>query len=119
MSPKQCKRRRPDSREASGKGKCRKIDPLAQMVDTSTSEFAEIKTLLLNLQRPAAQPASALATAAPQSPSEVLPPILSPAFEILKEDGLSTRASERPLFLSSQFPGYKPHHIEGLERKAR
>ena len=64
MSPKQCKRRRPDSRETSGGGKCRKIDPLARKVDTLTLEFAEIKTLLLNLQQPAAQPASALATTA-------------------------------------------------------
>src|SRR4029434_10717204 len=97
MSPKQCKRRRPDSWETSGGGKCRKIDPLARKVDTLTLEFAEIKTLLLNLQQPAAQPASALATTATQSLSEMLPQILSLAFEILKEDVLSTRASERPL----------------------
>ena len=83
-----------------------------------TLEFAEIKTLLLNLQQPAAQPASALATTATQSLSEMLPPILSPAFEILKEDVLSTRASERPLLLSSQIPGYGPHHTERLRRKA-
>src|SRR4029434_7008527 len=114
MSPKQCKCRRPDSWETSGGGKCRKIDPLARKVDTLTLEFAEIKTQLLNLQQPAAQPASALATTATQSLSEMLPPILSPAFEILKEDVLSTRASEWPLLLSSQFPGYEPHHTEGL-----
>jgi len=64
MSPKQCKCRRPDSRETSGGGKRRKIDPLARKVGTLTLEFAEIKTLLLNLQQPAAQPASALATTA-------------------------------------------------------
>ena len=95
MSPKRRKRHRPDSREASGRCKCRKIDPLAQKLDILTSEFAEMKTLLQNLQQPGAQSANALATAAPpQSPSEMLPPILSPALEILEEDVLSTRASD-------------------------
>ena len=94
MSPKRRKRHRPDSREASGRCKCRKIDPLAHKLDILTSEFAEMKTLLQNLQQPGAQSANALATAAPQSPSEMLPPILSPALEILEEDVLSTRASD-------------------------
>src|SRR4029434_5078604 len=97
----------PECRETSGGGKRRKIDPLARKVGTLTLEFAEIKTLLLNLQQTAA-------VSFGDAPSNTVASSGNP------QRGCSLhQGSVRPLLLSSQFPGYGPHHTEGLQRKAR
>lgn len=52
MSPSSQKCHRTKSQEAPGRGKCTKVYPLAQKLDTLASEFAEVKKLLFNLQPP-------------------------------------------------------------------
>lgn len=87
--------------------KCKKSNPLAQRVDTLTSEFAEIKALLYNLQPPQAQPASGLAAAASLSPLGPQPLVLSPAVEVPEDDVLSTRSS-----VSLDFDGWEDEQVD-------
>lgn len=93
LSPRAPKRPTQHPRKAPSVPKRKKVDPLVQRVDTLTSEFAEIKALLYNLQPPQAQPVGGPAIAALQPSPEQQPPVLSPAGEAPEDDVLSTRAS--------------------------
>lgn len=88
--PVRFKRGRACAREPPGRDKRRKVDPLAQKMDTQASKFVEVKVLLQSTSTP---PAGAMT--GQLKPSLDIPPlILSPAYKNFEADILPTRASE-------------------------